>query len=145
MSYHTMALKQAILFTPIAMGAMLLAVEAAAANIPTLTDITGITSVGFAMWYGFYVTRYALPNIITQHKQVVDGVNEAHKVDTDRLITSNKDNLDMLATSFNKHSTDMTAQHMAFTQAIRTDFLAAIKDQREAFLNVPASVKRPSK
>lgn len=58
-------------------GAMLLAQAANA--IPGIEnfDIGPVASVGFAVWYGWYVTSRAIPRIVDKHDEAVSRVTQA--------------------------------------------------------------------
>ncbi len=54
--------------------------DGAAQSIPGFNDFnfTSLTSIGFAVWYGVYVTRVAIPKIVEKHDAQILRKEEQH-------------------------------------------------------------------
>jgi hypothetical protein len=72
-------------------GAITLLLAEATGVIPTLDgfDVTQISSIGFAIWYGWYTTSRAIPRIIDQHALQLQAADSRHR-----------ESLSMAATAF---------------------------------------------
>ena len=76
------------------MALSVLCVEAASylflsqVEIPAIEGATSLTSVGFAIWYGWYVTTRAIPKIVDQHQSQVDKIEASRERQINALTTT---------------------------------------------------------
>lgn len=56
-------------------------------------DIGQVSSVGFAIWYGWYVTCRAIPKIIDQHVAASAAVEAKHQEQVKELTTTFKEEM----------------------------------------------------
>jgi hypothetical protein len=48
---------------------------------------SALGSVGFAVWYGWYVTTRTIPKIVEDHQLTSDKVSSNHRAVVDKLVT----------------------------------------------------------
>ena len=48
-------------------------------ELPPIEGATSLTSIGFAIWYGWYVTTKAVPKIVDQHASQIEKIELAHE------------------------------------------------------------------
>lgn len=93
------------------MGAMHLLAEASDVELPGGFNLTSITSIGFAIWYGYYVTKFAIPGIVdkhaatmerldAKHQEAMDQANERNQAHVERLVGDFRAELQTLRESF---------------------------------------------
>ena len=61
--------------------------------------VSALGGPGFAMWYGWYTTRYTIPGIVKDHKETVKTIVESHEKQIDKIVTQLRDS----ACKFNNH------------------------------------------
>lgn len=63
-------------------------------NLPTsLEGATSLTSMGFAIWYGWYVTTKAIPRIIDQHSEQLVKTELSHSKRVEQLASDFREEL----------------------------------------------------
>jgi hypothetical protein len=62
-------------------------------ELPPLEGASSLTSVGFAIWYGWYVTTRAIPKIVDQHSAQVDKIEAAHERQINSLAATFRDEM----------------------------------------------------
>jgi t-SNARE complex subunit (syntaxin) len=92
-------------------GAMHLLAEASDVELPGGFNLTSVTSIGFAIWYGYYVTKFAIPGIVdkhaaqierldAKHQEAMDQANERYQSHVERIVSEFRAELQTLRDSF---------------------------------------------
>ncbi len=81
------------------MASLVLAIETTSyvllsqVEVPSIEGATSLTSIGFAIWYGWYVTTKAIPKIVDQHTAQIDKVEIAHGKQLDAMAATFREEL----------------------------------------------------
>lgn len=69
-------------------------------ELPPLEGATSLTSVGFAIWYGWYTTAKAIPRIIDKQSEQVDKIFVQTAGQIERLEAAHERQLNALSATF---------------------------------------------
>lgn len=69
-------------------------------ELPPIEGATSLTSVGFAIWYGWYVTTRAVPKIVDQHAAQIEKIELAHERQINALTAMFREELKDLRARF---------------------------------------------
>lgn len=69
-------------------------------ELPPLEGASSLTSVGFAIWYGWYTTAKAIPRIIEKQTEQVDRIFAQTALQIEKLEAAHERQLNSLAATF---------------------------------------------